>query len=255
MSGVGDGDDQGKVIGATAGAGRRLQEPAEGWSLLMQREAQGYSSWGIGRQFPGCRPDKLGLGMQVPGSLGETPWLGRCCVPKFTSSLLGTQTGNVEWPLLPASHSVLLIDSLPMPLPAPPGPWGSSSTACAPLPGTHFPMSLAHLLAPCTRLLPHCHFIQETFAICPCEISHIQPLIFFTVLITIWPMAHLLVNLSASSSIMYTPWWPGLCSCQYPQSPAKCLAPKRGAAQQKLCEWVSEWVSQLPSPICGGERH
>ena len=96
MSGVGDGDDQGKVIGATAGAGRRLQEPAEGWSLLMQREAQGYSSRGIGRQFPGCRPDKLGLGMQVPGSLGETPWLGRCCVPEFTSSLLGTQTGNVE---------------------------------------------------------------------------------------------------------------------------------------------------------------
>ena len=132
----------------------------------------------------------------------------------------------------------------------PQAPGGSSSTHCAPLPGTPFPMSLAHLLAPCTQLLSHCHFIQENFA---CEISYIQPLIFFTVLITIWPMARLLVNLSASSSIMYTPWWPGLCSCQYPQSPAKCLAPEHGAAQQKLCEWVSK--STAKPHLLVGERH
>ena len=58
--------------GHSRGREETLQEPPEGWSLLMQREGQGSSSRGIGRQFPGCRPDKLGLGMKV--KIGGGGW-------------------------------------------------------------------------------------------------------------------------------------------------------------------------------------
>lgn len=121
--------------GHSGGGEETLQEPPEGWSLLMQREAQGSSSREIGRQFPGCCPDKLGLGMQVPGSLGETPWLGQCCLPGFTSSLPSTQTGEcgLTTPArLPLSSSLTPSPSLSQ---LPQAPWGSSSTPCAPLPG------------------------------------------------------------------------------------------------------------------------
>ena len=246
MSGVGDGDDQGKATGATVGGGGGYRSQQRDGSLLMQREGQGYSSKGIGRPFPGCRSDKLGLGMQVPGSLGETPWLGRCCLPGFTSSFPGTQTRNVEWPLLPASHSVLLIDSLPMPLPAPPGPWGvlqhtlcpsawdtlphvagslvgSLNTASVPLSLHPRELCMWNIAHPAPYFLhsAHHHLTHGTFiSELVCLLQHnVHPMMARTMLLPV----------SSESSQMSSTWaW----SCS-----TKTV-------------WMSEWVSQLPNPIC-----
>ena len=96
---------------------------------------------------------------------------------------------------------------------------------------------VAHWLAHRIQLLPGCHLTQENFPACPCEISHtpspipttLQPPYFlhstYHHLTHDTPIGEFTVYLLHNVCSMRA----GMCSLQYFQSLAKCLAPEHVA--------------------------